>query len=67
MRLNAQGLFRRQRAVEVPGQRLLGLGVRSVWSELDFGGDASDFDLGGVQVFLTYSIGSAPFFASPHW
>jgi len=48
-------------------ESLLGLGVRSVWSELDFGGDASDFDLGGVQVFLTYSIGSAPFFASPHW
>jgi hypothetical protein len=46
---------------------LLGLGVRGVRAELDFGGGISDLDLGGVQVFLTYSMGTGPFFAPPVW
>jgi hypothetical protein len=46
---------------------LLGLGVRGVAAELDFSGGISDLDLGGVQVFLTYSLGTGPFFAPPAW
>ena len=46
---------------------LLGVGVRSVHADLDFDSGLPDVDLDALQVFVTYSAGSGPFFAPPNW
>ncbi|MEM7307172.1 MAG: hypothetical protein AAF682_10905 [Planctomycetota bacterium] len=46
---------------------LLGLGLRSVHADLDFDRGLPDVDLDALQVFLTYSAGTGPFFPPPDW